>query len=85
MSKTLGQQLNVTKFPFSIKDKRGKRIYYENLEGFWYKRQYNQIGKVIYYENSNGYWYKQEYDQIGKVIYYEESNGQIRDDRPKIT
>jgi uncharacterized protein RhaS with RHS repeats len=81
--KTIAQQLNVTDFPFEIKDKNGKVIYYEDSNGLWWKREYDSNGKVIYCEDSNGWWWKKEYDSNGKVIYYEDSNGVVRDNRPK--
>lgn len=31
--KTIAQQLNVTEFPFEIKDKNGKQLYYEDSNG----------------------------------------------------
>ena len=84
MSKTIAQQLNVKEFPFEIKDKNGKEIYFENSNGTWSKHEYNQNGKIIYYENSTGYWSKQEYNQNGKEIYLENSTGIIIDNRPKV-
>jgi len=75
MNKTIAQQLKISEFPFFIKDKNGKEIYFENSNGNWSKYQHNQNGKVIYYENSYGNWEKSEYDQNGKQIYFENSNG----------
>ena len=75
MKKTIAQQLNVTEFPFEIKDSNGNRLYYERSEGYWNKREYDSNGKVIYYGDSEGYWNKREYDSNGKVIYWEDSNG----------
>lgn len=31
--KTIAQQLNVTDFPFIVKDKNGKQLYYEDSDG----------------------------------------------------
>ena len=53
-TKTIAQQLNITKFPFEIKDEKGNEIYYENSKGYWQKYQYDEKGKKIYYEDSNG-------------------------------
>jgi hypothetical protein len=72
---TIAQQLKIKDFPFIIKDKNGKEIYWENSYGYWRKREFDTNGKVIYYENSNGYWYKREYDTNGNNIYSEGSNG----------
>ena len=73
--KRIAQQLNVTDFPFEIKDKNGNVIYYENSDGLWYKREYGSNGNKVYFENSNGYWDKTEFDSNGNVIYYENSRG----------
>jgi hypothetical protein len=81
--KTIAQQLNITEFPFIIKDKNDNRIYFENSNGFWNKSEYDSNGKEIYYENSYGYWIKNEYDSNGKEIYYESSDGYVKDNRQK--
>ncbi len=75
MKNTIAQQLNVTEFPFEIKDKNGNKIYFENSGGYWSKREYDKNGKQIYYENSDGRWVKREYDKNGNEIYYEDSDG----------
>ena len=80
---TIADTLKIKEFPFEIKDKSGKEIYYETSEGYWNKREFDSSGNEIYYETSKGYWYKQEYDSSGKEIYYENSNGKIIDNRPK--
>ena len=53
--KTIAQQLNVTKFPFEIRDKNGNEIYYETSYGSWQKREFDENNNRIYCENSNGY------------------------------
>lgn len=73
--KTIAQQLNVKEFPFEIKDKNGNPIYWEDSDGYWWKREYDSNGNEIYYENSNEYWCKSEYDSNGNEIYCEYSNG----------
>jgi hypothetical protein len=73
--KTIAQQLNVKEFPFDIKDSRGKRIYFENSNGFWWKREHGSNGKQIHHKDSKGFWWKREYDSNGKEIYYENSTG----------
>ena len=80
---TIAQFLKVKDFPFVIEDKNGNEIYFENSNGFWRKREYDDQGNRIYYENSDGVWRKREYDDQGNVIYSENSNGKIIDNRPK--
>jgi hypothetical protein len=72
---TIAQQLKIKEFPFEIKDSKGNRIYFENSNGFWIKREYDSKGKEIYYETSNGYWAKREYDSNGNLIYVEYCDG----------
>ena len=54
MKKTIAQQLNVTGFPFRINNKEGEEIYYEDSDGYWWKREYDLSGSEIYYEDSGG-------------------------------
>lgn len=53
--KTIAQQLNIKQFPFIIKDKNGNNLYYENSNGYWAKREYDELGQEIYYEDSSGH------------------------------
>ena len=80
---TIAQQLKIKEFPFEIKDKNGKEIYFEMSDGYWDQREYDSNGKEIYYETSDGFWRKTEYDSNGKEIYYEDSSGYVEDNRPK--
>jgi YD repeat-containing protein len=72
--KTIAQQLNVTDFPFEIKNNNGNIIYYENSNEFWVKWEFDSNGNPTSYENSDGWWYKCEYDSNEKTIYYEDSS-----------
>jgi hypothetical protein len=84
MQQTIAQFLKIKDFPFIIKNKNGKRIYFESSTGFWTKREYNSDGNEIYFEDSNGFWVKTEYNSDGNEIYYENSNGFFIDNRPKV-
>jgi peptidoglycan/xylan/chitin deacetylase (PgdA/CDA1 family) len=81
--KTIAQQLNVTDFPFVIKDKNNNEIYYESSKGYWVKREYNKNNNEIYWEDDDGDWEKREFDGNNNKIYYEDSYGTIIDNRPK--
>jgi len=55
---TIGQWLNwkfKTNGVLWIKDKNGDNVYFEYLNGYWVKREFDSEGKVIYLENSCGY------------------------------
>ena len=80
---TIAKQLKIKEFPFIIKDSEDNKIYFENSDGYWVKREYNSEGKEIYFEDSYGYWVKYEYDSKGNRIYWENSDGTIHDNRPK--
>jgi len=82
---TIAQQLKVKDFPFKIKDSKNNRIYFENSDGHWFKREFDSNNNRIYYEDSYGNWIKKEYDSKNNRIYYEDSHGIIRDNRPKGT
>jgi hypothetical protein len=81
---TIAQQLKIKEFPFTIKDSKGNRIYWENSDGNWIKSEYDSNGNEneIYFEDSTGYWSKSEYDSKGNLIYFENSNGKLIDKRP---
>jgi len=72
---TIAQQLKIAEFPFSIKDKNGNEIYYENSRGSWIEREYDSNGNRTSFKDSNGYWIKSEYDSNGNRIYFENSDG----------
>jgi len=84
MKETLAQFLKVKDFPFTIKDKNGKQIYFEDSNGFWIKREFDSNGNIIYLVDSTGFWVKTEYNSDENQIYYENSNGFIIDNRPKV-
>ena len=64
-------------------DYNGNRIYFENSNGYWVKRDYDSNNNLIYRETSDGYWSKREYDTNGNLIYRKDSTGYIVDNRPK--
>lgn len=43
-------------FPIKIKDKNGRRTYYENSDGDWARIEYDDRGNRTYYESSDGFW-----------------------------
>jgi hypothetical protein len=73
--KTIAQELKVTEFPFRIKDKNNNQIYFEDSEGYWWKREFDKNNNEIYFEDSDGYWVKREYDSNNNKIYYENPDG----------
>jgi hypothetical protein len=62
-------------FPIEIKDADGNSTYYERIDGYWERREYDEKGNPTYYEDSDGYWERREYDKEGNSTYFESSNG----------
>ena len=56
-------------------------IYFENVDGYWEKYEYDNQGNKIYHEDSYGFWRKREYTQRGNLIYFEDSDGIVIDYR----
>ena len=52
--KTIAQQLNIKEFPFEIRDSKGNKIYSENPDGYWVRREYDSNDNEIYFEDSDG-------------------------------
>ena len=76
--KTIAQQINwdfKTNGNLEVENKNGKRIYWENSDGYWEKWEYDWQGNEIYFESSDGVWIKKEWNSQGKRIYYESSSG----------
>jgi hypothetical protein len=62
-------------FPIMIKDGDGNETYYEDSDGYWWRREYGGDGNQTYFEDSGGYWERREYDEKGKETYFENSDG----------
>ena len=73
--KTIAQQLKIKKFPFEIKDDNGNKIYHEDSNGYWWKKEYDDANNLVYCECSDGCWCKKEFDAEGNEVYYEGSDG----------
>ena len=82
MSKTIAEQLNVTEFPFVIKDKAGLPIYCEHSDNTWWRSEYDSNGNEKFLLTSEGYSARWEYDSNGNQVYYENSKGEIIGNRP---
>ena len=81
---TIGQWLKwdfKTNGDLEIKDKNGRRIYYERSDKSWGRYEHNSKGFETYYCDSRGYWERRERDSQGNRIYYEDSSGEIIDNR----
>jgi len=79
LSKVFNQPVLVRNY--KVYNTNDNLIYYEDSNGFWYKREYDSNGNNTYYEDSNGFWVKREYDDYGYQNYYENEEGDIEDNR----
>lgn len=75
LSETLEESGIAFTFPIEIRDASGKVTYYESIDGYWFRCEYNANGERTYFEDSKDFWYKYEYNAIGGVTYYEDTNG----------
>ena len=74
LSKTYKELGIAFEFPIAIKDEDGNVTYFENSDGLWSRREYEN-GKRTYFENSAGYWCRSEFGANGNETYYENSDG----------
>ena len=63
------------KFRIELYDSNGNKIYYEDSDGDWCKKEYDSNNNEIYYEDSYDYWCRKEYDSNNNEIHYENSDG----------
>ena len=62
-------------FPIRINDDNGNLTYFEDLNGYWCKKEFDKSSNCTYRDNSAPCWDKWEYDENGNETYYEDSNG----------
>ena len=62
-------------FPIEIEDKDGNQTYYEDIFGYWWRREYDKNGNETYCDDIDGSWERREYDEDGNQTYYEDSDG----------
>lgn len=53
--KLIANILHPVVFPLRIYDSKGNEIYYEGINGWWAKAQFNSNNNRIYYEDFQGY------------------------------
>ena len=79
--KSIATIIHHKNFPLKIVDSNGNYIYFEYLDGYWSRTEYDDNGNEIYWENSGGHWTITKYDDKGNQIYYDSSRGKMRDRR----
>lgn len=62
-------------YPIELYNCSGNRVYYEDSEGYWWKKEYNSNYKEVYYETSNNYWYRLTRDSNNNIIKFKDSYG----------
>lgn len=64
---TIAQRLGVTNFPFKVKNKKGKLLYYESSSGFFERAKYDKNNNKVYYCNPH-YHTKMQYNYRNQLI-----------------
>jgi hypothetical protein len=72
---TIAQKLEITQFPYEIKDSKGRQIYYETSDGYWEIQKYDSTGNRITLKNSSGYRVDSVYNENGKCLYNKTATG----------
>jgi hypothetical protein len=75
MKPTIAQQLNITSFPFIIKNEFGYTVYAEYKDGRWERFEYHAMGGISYKESSSGFWERNTYNELGQIVHQENSDG----------
>ncbi len=75
LAQTYKEQFGSVKFPFKIYDAKGNGTYWEDSDGYWWRRERDAEGNLTYYENSNGYCKRYGHDAKGNRTYHEDSAG----------
>lgn len=74
---TKAKQLGITKFPYEEYDSMGKRTYFEDCCGSWFKFDFDLKGRLIYYESSSGMIFSKHYiNNELKTFWHEDSKKQ---------
>ncbi len=56
-------------------DAVGNVVYFEMVNGFWYKWEYDNKRNKTRHEDKNGFWWVAEYDEDNHQVYYEDIHG----------
>jgi len=53
------------------RDEYGNLVYYENANGWWWKKEFDANGNCLYRGDSSGMWIRKSYDENNNEIFYE--------------
>ena len=79
--KTKAQQLGITEFPYMELDEKKRIIYYEQKDGYWYKKEWHKCGYDSLVLFNTGLYIKYDFNDKGKQIYCETFAYPIYDSR----
>jgi hypothetical protein len=79
--KTKAQHLGITEFPYIEYDEKNRIIYYEQHDGYWYKKQWHKCGYDSLVLFNTGLFIKYDFNDKGKQIYCEDFFNVISDNR----
>jgi hypothetical protein len=66
---TKAQKLGITKFPYIERDLFDRETYWEHVDGYWHKVEYDSKGNLICWKNSENLGYVRKFDDNNKLIY----------------
>ena len=53
------------------KDQFGNLIYFENSNGWWWRKEYDEHGNCLYQGDASGFWVRNTYNENNERIGYE--------------
>jgi YD repeat-containing protein len=79
LSKVFNQPVVVDFYDKVVRNRQDMPLYYEDNDGYWSIKKYDEQYNLISNETSTGHWERFEYDKEGNMTYRENSSGTIVD------
>jgi len=57
------------------RDEHGNLVYFENANGWWWRKEYDDAGRCTYRSDASGFWVRKAFDDNGEEILYENYMG----------
>ena len=67
-----GRMITVSR---EARNTNGQKVYYDGLDGYWWRCRYDENGQKVYQLYSDGSWERWEYDKNGEEVFHELSDG----------
>ena len=53
------------------RDEHDNLVYFENANGWWWRKEYDERGNCLYHGDSSGWWVRHTYNENNEKIGYE--------------